>query len=122
MIAFEKEYRKLGKTADEALARLDRNGKILSKKSTVMRKDHNVAADAVGKMLQIFAMNSKFDGELKKNVRKLCEKHARSSDGASMQMFKSLCSLNEEALEIRAKARAEAENEKKKEKGSKKKK
>lgn len=122
MIAFEKEYRKLGKVTDEALARLDRNGKILSKKSTVMRKDHSAAADAVGKMLQIFAMNGKFDDELKANVRKICEKHGGSSGGASMQMFKSLCSLNKEALEIRAKARAEAENEKKKEKGSKKRK
>ena len=113
MIAFEKEYRKLGKAADEALGRLEKNGKILSKKSAVMRKDHNAAADALGKMLQIFAMNGKFDGELRENVRKICEKHAESSDGASMQMYKSLCSLNEEALEIRAKARAEIEKKKK---------
>ena len=51
MIAFEKEYCRLGKAADEALGRLEKNGKILSKKSTVMRKDHNAAADALGKML-----------------------------------------------------------------------
>ena len=109
MITFEKEYCKLGKAADEALSRLEKNRKILSKKSAVMRKDHNTAADALGKMLQIFAMNGKFDGELKENVRKICEKHAESSDGVSMQMYESLCSLNEEALEIRAKARAEIE-------------
>lgn len=113
MIAFEKEYRKLGKAADEALGRLEKNGKILSKKSAVMRKDHNAAADALGKMLQIFAMNGKFDGELRENVRKICEKHAESSDGASMQMYEFLCGLNEEALEIRAKARAEIEKKKK---------
>lgn len=86
-----------------------------------MRKDHNAAADALGKMLQIFAMNGKFTGELKENVRKICEKHAESSDGASMQMFKSLCDLNEEALEIRAKALAEIEEKKTEKKGNKKK-
>lgn len=118
MIAFEKEYRKLGKAADEALGRLEKNGKILSKKSAVMRKGHDAAAAALGKMLQIFAMNGEFVGELKENVRKICEKHAESSNGVSMQMFKSLCDLNEEGLEIMAKARAEIE---KKKKGNKKK-